>query len=526
MNKKQWNLFVNQIFFDDCLFQNSTVEHVPSTIEKGRITSLEREKSEGKTYKRNYPSIELGKCVDDVMYAKMSKWKLRSFVSNTGKRIFRGIKLEELQGKIDELIRGQDYLKVTVEEIKKEELEVVKSFHKYYDKTYTFFRLIFCMGGVSVPVISSLEMRIPETKEFRWTWLRDNPEYSIYYANLEEILVSFLIIRYLNRKITYICEMDEAERMEDVLHRKMMFEHKKDVKYKMYPNYEVFMEEGEIKWSDVFFIKEHKSRLFPRISWCALTKPVLERFIKYCWIERMEEEEDYKYEKQLSGEYAKSYQTKRNIPQKILDKMENSVFRDYFSFVEIDEDCDLDKIEIIEQNWSEFVKFLSLEDMTVLRNNTLRFRKLGQHRASGLYYPFYRSLCVDIRTPSSFVHELGHLLDYELGRYHKPVSSGYQFNHIYERYEKKLKEAVACGKISFKKGKYNLNYYLRKTEVFARMFELYCLYEWGYADKASILCNEDELNENIYLYHDEQLVSDSILFFNKMLKKEEVHESA
>ena len=43
----------------------------------------------------------------------------------------------------------------------------------------------------------------------------------------------------------------------------------------------------------------------------------------------------------------------------------------------------------------------------------LKFRKLGKHKATGLYAPFLNILAVDVRNTESFIHEYGHYLDYK-----------------------------------------------------------------------------------------------------------------
>lgn len=48
--------------------------------------------------------------------------------------------------------------------------------------------------------------------------------------------------------------------------------------------------------------------------------------------------------------------------------------------------------------------------------NRFKVRKLGNHKALGLYYPEAKVLVVDVDSPSSFIHEYGHLLDYKFGK--------------------------------------------------------------------------------------------------------------
>jgi len=93
------------------------------------------------------------------------------------------------------------------------------------------------------------------------------------------------------------------------------------------------------------------------------------------------------------------------IPQRILKVMKNNKFLENFSYVELDSDTDLEKFSIVEK---EFLRIRKLFNMSEVKKAELRIRKLGKHKALGLYYPGLRCLCVDITSPSSFMHEFGH----------------------------------------------------------------------------------------------------------------------
>ena len=176
-------------------------------------------------------------------------------------------------------------------------------------------------------------------------------------------------------------------------------------------------------------------------------------------------------ERVLSGDYARSFQTKKNIPGKCVSAMARSGFNRYFGYVEFDEECDLSLMEELFREYDAFTKELSINSFPEV---SLRFRKLGNHKATGLYYYTLKCLCVDVRYPGAFVHEVGHAIDYHLDH----ISDKFAFSKVAERYESLLKEYVAKGKkeeIAVLKGKtkYNLQYYLMPTEIFARCFEMY-----------------------------------------------------
>lgn len=187
--------------------------------------------------------------------------------------------------------------------------------------------------------------------------------------------------------------------------------------------------------------------------------------------EKTEQTKTLGYYESLTGEHAKSYQLKRAIPKRVLNAMKQSLFNKYFGFVEFDDETDIAKAEEIAK------EFMALKE-TYLKDidsseNAIRFRKLGNHKALGLYYPSVKCLCVDIRSPESLVHEYGHLIDYTNGS----LSEKKDFREIKQHYVQYLHAQMEKNKTAKSlmegKTKYNFDYYSRPTEIFARCFELY-----------------------------------------------------
>ena len=145
---------------------------------------------------------------------------------------------------------------------------------------------------------------------------------------------------------------------------------------------------------------------------------------------------------------------------------------------------------------------------------SLRFRKLGNHKASGLYYYTLKCLCVDVRSPGSMVHEVGHMIDYHLDH----ISIKYEFQRIFDRYESLLKDYVRNNKgndtaILTGKTKYNLSYYLQPTEVFARCFEMYVV-------KCRNIDNSLCKPQGGFAYPEDAILLSSIQeFYDRILKK-------
>lgn len=204
-----------------------------------------------------------------------------------------------------------------------------------------------------------------------------------------------------------------------------------------------------------------------------------------------------KHYRELDGEYAKSFMSKKLNVQKVKDAMESSVFNEYFGFVEFDEETRLKEVEEVA------MEFKAVKD-TYLKGvdssgNVIRFRKLGQHKALGLYYPGVACLCVDIRSPESLTHEYGHLIDYTYGN----LSIGVDFKRVRDAYEEEfcsylaeLPESSNLKKVLNGKTKYNKDYYLKATEVFARCLEIYLSVCLGV--KNSIVPLPEGLEDGIY----------------------------
>lgn len=187
--------------------------------------------------------------------------------------------------------------------------------------------------------------------------------------------------------------------------------------------------------------------------------------------------EIYQYEerlKSLSGDYAKTYMTKKNIPKKIEEFMKNNIFLNMFGFVEADADCELDKLNKLSEEFKQLSEKMFLP---VSKNQSLRFRKLGKLKAMGVYYPGYDTLAVDLDGVSSFIHEMFHMMDFEndilsLNDNFEPLLERYR--NLMDGYVNELGEGNEIYEFWYKgKSKYSRAYYSSNEEAFARMGELY-----------------------------------------------------
>ncbi len=253
--------------------------------------------------------------------------------------------------------------------------------------------------------------------------------------------------------------------------------------------------------------------------------------------EYTEERRAHELRVRTATEHARSFEPLRGLSEKLQKDMEKSEFNNYFSYVEYDPDAIRDKngeisFEVLDKNGkvistetviSEFKAIAKIFGFKKQEGVSLRFRRLGNHRASGLWYPSLKCMCIDFRMPSSFIHEYGHLLDTQA----RSASRSDAFLPIKELYSGLLRKAANKDKDlgdRLKKGKYSLDYYLTATEVFARTFEMYMSRCCGISN---VLINPSEaegfayprdpsLEQKIRDYFDIFLSFDSLSLFRKL----------
>lgn len=226
------------------------------------------------------------------------------------------------------------------------------------------------------------------------------------------------------------------------------------------------------------------------------------------------------YEKRLksvSGDYAKTYMTKKNIPKKILDFMENNKFLNMFDYVEADEDCELDKLNKLSDEFEVLSRELYLPR---IKNHSLRFRKLGKIKALGVYYPGFNTLAIDLDGVSSFIHEMFHMIDFE----NNLLSLESDFKPLLEKYRYLATKKVGdLGEqhpvyISWNgKSKYNKMYYSSNEEAFARMGELY-ITEILKVDSSFSKINYDTEMQKVIYPRDKELLDLIKVYYDNVFK--------
>ncbi|RDV23340.1 hypothetical protein DXK91_03075, partial [Parageobacillus toebii] len=102
------------------------------------------------------------------------------------------------------------------------------------------------------------------------------------------------------------------------------------------------------------------------------------------------------------SDYARSFQTKKNINKQTLAVMKDNAFLTKYGYVEIDNDVSLEKFALLEKEFEELTKKIYIPKCD---DHSFRIKKLGKHRAAGLYYPDpIRATIFDIDSPDAYCH--------------------------------------------------------------------------------------------------------------------------
>lgn len=231
----------------------------------------------------------------------------------------------------------------------------------------------------------------------------------------------------------------------------------------------------------------------------AESSTILEKIVKYS--NELSENQNYVVSSSV-GKTARVFETKRNISDKNFLAMKESSLNNYFKFVEFDNDIDLEKVKLFEKEVENLPNQILLP---ILNKNDLRFRKLGRHNASGIFFPIQKCIGVDVRSSTSFIHEIGHAIDYS--RNEKTYSVESNFENIREVMRNFMKE----NKIE------NFKYYSSATEIFARAFEFYFLNKFNLNHNFDVISKDSSRFDHIALQFNEAGLRDEVMnYFEKL----------
>lgn len=254
-------------------------------------------------------------------------------------------------------------------------------------------------------------------------------------------------------------------------------------KYDLLPSHTTLTDDDELNDFGQHFILEIDGSRIVNYS-MNIIKTMLPEFIKQTFYIKDKVDRSVKE----TSDYARSFQTKKHINKSTQEVMKNNKFLSKYGYVEIDNDVNLEKFNQLEKEFEDLTKKIYVPEC---KDHSFRIKKLGKHRAAGLYYPDpIRATIFDLDYPDSYIHELGHQIDHVLGK-EVMLSETIRFKRVAELYEKEVNKTVneLPDDNGFKtvwkgKTKFNSSYYLQPTEIFARSFELYL---WNKGIKTSFL---------------------------------------
>ncbi|HVR76718.1 MAG TPA: hypothetical protein VMT52_20475 [Planctomycetota bacterium] len=173
----------------------------------------------------------------------------------------------------------------------------------------------------------------------------------------------------------------------------------------------------------------------------------------------------------------RTYERKGRRSRRALSREARSPLRLFFTGgVEYDDGLDPRSLETF---FRDFRAFLDRFEVPAEwgQEVELKFRRLGRHRAEGLYYPEQAVLVLDVASSRSFAHEFGHLLDYGgaawgPARPGAAFSSGDAFRPFADLMVARMRAHRACdSRFAERGGRVSWGYFTSRTECFARAFE-------------------------------------------------------
>lgn len=203
--------------------------------------------------------------------------------------------------------------------------------------------------------------------------------------------------------------------------------------------------------------------------------------LEYAYAQHINYVQTMRYVKETEGGYATAYMTKKNIGKAVLEEMKKSPLLKYFKYVELDNDTDIERYRLLCHQFEKDIR-----NLPRIPKVDLRFRKLGRHKANGVYFPVKKCIAIDIRTIDSFIHEYAHAYDFA----NKILSLEPEFYPIVKGYTEQYNK-LSKGNDFYESKRM---YYTTPTEIFARAFELYYMKN----HTSFLVGNEDKLKRLEY----------------------------
>ena len=208
-------------------------------------------------------------------------------------------------------------------------------------------------------------------------------------------------------------------------------------------------------------------------------------------------------------------QPKKNIKPSHRKRMADNEFLALFNEVEIDDCFDLKYFTLAEVDFEHVYKKLNLHRKQFKKHLTFRVRKIKSRYIIGRYFYTKQTIIVaaNARGMSAFIHELGHLIDYEWRGDGKMLSKQEFFKPLAEAYTANFKALRRVGQ--------RPSYFLDPSEIFARCFELYVVRKFGGLTITAPYDNYTlEGNKAVYPMHNEEVLKLIDYYFDSLFTAE------
>lgn len=178
-----------------------------------------------------------------------------------------------------------------------------------------------------------------------------------------------------------------------------------------------------------------------------------------------------KYIKEKGSGTARAFEDLKNIDPVHKDMAKNSKLNKYFRKIEVDNNVDPKEFAEFEKDYEEVMD--KLPKIPKGQEPELRLRRLGKHKAHGVYFPHSDTVSIDIHNAGSTIHELSHQYDI---RVKKNASLRKEFREITSEYTKHLR--IPAGEPESRG-----EYLSTPTEIMARGFENFSHFRLGIDNK-------------------------------------------
>ncbi len=171
--------------------------------------------------------------------------------------------------------------------------------------------------------------------------------------------------------------------------------------------------------------------------------------------------------------------TSKILDKEIIEKLNNVLLNHkYHDYIEIDKDIFGKDSVLTIDNILNLIEKINNYNLPVNIKTALKFRKLRQYKANGIYFSFSKQLGLDFRNGfSAYMHEMAHHIDLSTENYNRNLMVNYLYGYFKNRVTQRA------------------DYYLKSEELIARGAEISLILLLGRYEKFKELYDKKEINE-------------------------------